>query len=649
MAALASGPLTAKPPGRPAPWEPREAPCGASAQCAGEHTITLQNFCNFPVWFASASGAFGGASLGAVTCKTDSDCCVTLPDGTVDCVGNTACVNGTCAQKNCTATSNSCPTSPAGLVTCNVPQCGPANGCPVLPCSSNDQCPGGSSCVAGNCQVCNGNDCTDNLCSPNGTCPCQVGGSQCTDFGPGSICDAPAGSSVGTCAGGTCWYSGLVPENGPGAATTPQWQLAASCWNDAECAPKQSCNDHGLCTCASNADCTALGGVCSGGVCTGQVATVCMPQGWDGRIWGRTGCSLNNGAFQCQTGQCGSNAAGVLQCTNPAAGVAETATGATLFEMNADADTPVQDFWDVSLVSGYNLPLQVVACNATGGGAGCQLGGQSAPDFPIGCVSDLNQTCPAPLQIAGQCNCISNSDCPQGQTCGANNLCSWGGSGPGSCTVTCIDPDDSCDGFGLFANASTLAAPAALKCNDAVSTLNGTTYDDYYGCGGALQPVSCNNGAAACFADNDCPYLGQTCQGNICTPVNAADQFAQCVDSACNPNVSQAADYSCQQVQLQGQSVSLCLPNAPDSTTESGCCGAYNSGWLTAANAAGGSATTPFTQVFRSACQYSYSFQYDDVASSFQCPDTQGEVNYLLSFCQLPVDFPRPRKETKGR
>ncbi|HEV8241509.1 MAG TPA: thaumatin family protein [Thermoanaerobaculia bacterium] len=591
------------------------ASCGGSAQCSStQHTVTFQNSCNFPVWIANSAGTFGGAVLGGVACTQNSQCWVTLPDGTVDNT-NAVCAGGFCSQINCTQTSG-CPSSPPGLVSCNVPQCASSADCPAITCGSNSDCPSGSTCNSGNCT---------NLCNTTtGACACKAGGPGCP--GAGTICDAPNGAAFGSCAGGTCWYSGLSPQNGPSGS--PQWELAAACSSNSQCASNQTCNADNQCTCGSNADCAAVGGTCSSGVCVGQTATVCVPQGWGGRFWGRTGCTLTAGALQCQTGQCGTGASAALQCTNPAAGVSNSALGATLFESVFDSNSI--DFWDLSLVNGYNLPVQASACNASGGAASCTFGGAAFTGFPVGCTSDLDQSCPAALQVTGSQSCLVTSDCPSGQTCGSNNLCSGTGA-----TVTCIDPSDLCGpagqgGFGLYANQTLLTPPASLQCNTAVTTSNPTTYNQYYGCAGALAAVSCNNAAVVCFADNDCPYAGQTCNNNVCWPVNSANNLAACVNGACNASVSQGAQYSCQTV----NGSSLCLPIAPTTTLESGCCGAYNSAWLTAAQNANGGGTTTYTQVFRQACPDSYSFQYDDVASSFQCSDSAGtEVNYLVTFC----------------
>jgi hypothetical protein len=71
---------------------------------------------------------------------------------------------------------------------------------------------------------------------------------------------------------------------------------------------------------------------------------------WAGRFWGRTGCNFNqNGQGHCATGDCGDK----LQC-NGAGGVPP----ATLVEVTLRGSGG-QDFYDVSLVDGFNIPVQV--------------------------------------------------------------------------------------------------------------------------------------------------------------------------------------------------------------------------------------------------------------------------------------------------
>jgi hypothetical protein len=87
----------------------------------------------------------------------------------------------------------------------------------------------------------------------------------------------------------------------------------------------------------------------------GQVSTT-VPNRWNGRIWGRTGCRFDAaGKGKCQTGDCH----GRFQCTGFGA------IPATLAEYDLDAWDGL-DFYDVSMVDGSNLPMYI---NQSGGSA----------------------------------------------------------------------------------------------------------------------------------------------------------------------------------------------------------------------------------------------------------------------------------------
>ncbi|KAM1818063.1 hypothetical protein ACFX11_002279 [Malus domestica] len=112
----------------------------------------------------------------------------------------------------------------------------------------------------------------------------------------------------------------------------------------------------------------------------GQSVKLPSTPGWSGRIWARTGCTFDElGAGTCQTGDCG----GRLEC-----GGSGATPPASLFEITLGNGNGL-DFYDVSIVDGYNLPLIAAprgvfgAFNATG------------------CVSDINTGCPKELQVVG--------------------------------------------------------------------------------------------------------------------------------------------------------------------------------------------------------------------------------------------------------
>lgn len=117
----------------------------------------------------------------------------------------------------------------------------------------------------------------------------------------------------------------------------------------------------------------------------GASVSITIPDAWNGRFWGRTGCSFNSsGHGQCETGDC----AGKFQC-----GETWGTVPATLAEFNLNSYAGL-DFYDVSLVDGANLPMYI---NSYGGEKPdtIQANGCSA----AGCTKNVLDTCPAVLQI----------------------------------------------------------------------------------------------------------------------------------------------------------------------------------------------------------------------------------------------------------
>ncbi len=85
----------------------------------------------------------------------------------------------------------------------------------------------------------------------------------------------------------------------------------------------------------------------------GHKITIKVADKWNGRFWGRTGCTFDaKGKGHCVTGDCGR-----FQCTGYGA------IPASLAEFNFNAWQHL-DFYDVSLVDGSNLPMWI---NHTGG------------------------------------------------------------------------------------------------------------------------------------------------------------------------------------------------------------------------------------------------------------------------------------------
>ncbi|CAI9093982.1 OLC1v1029610C1 [Oldenlandia corymbosa var. corymbosa] len=114
---------------------------------------------------------------------------------------------------------------------------------------------------------------------------------------------------------------------------------------------------------------------------SGQTWTINVNPGTTGgRVWARTGCNFDgNGRGGCQTGDC----AGVLACT----GYGQPPNTLAEFALNQFQNL---DFFDISLVDGFNVPMDFSP--TTGSCRGIQ------------CTADINGQCPSQLRTNGGCN-----------------------------------------------------------------------------------------------------------------------------------------------------------------------------------------------------------------------------------------------------
>ncbi|CAL5065870.1 unnamed protein product [Urochloa decumbens] len=122
----------------------------------------------------------------------------------------------------------------------------------------------------------------------------------------------------------------------------------------------------------------------------GATARYHAPANWAGRIWPRHRCSPGGGgALTCASGDCG----GRLEC-----GGRGGAPPATLAEFTL-AGHAGNDFYDVSNVDGFNVPLRIAPAR----------GGCAAP----ACAANINAACPPELAVKG----------PGGATVGCKSAC----------------------------------------------------------------------------------------------------------------------------------------------------------------------------------------------------------------------------------
>ncbi|KAG6533476.1 pathogenesis-related thaumatin-like protein 3.5 [Zingiber officinale] len=150
---------------------------------------------------------------------------------------------------------------------------------------------------------------------------------------------------------------------------------------------------------------------------TGSTAAFSAPPGWSGRFWARTRCrfvspssSPPNGI--CVTGDCD----GAFHCAVGGA----TPVSLAEFTLGGVGNGAGKDFYDVSLVDGYNIGIGVRPSSAAGDN--CRY---------AGCVEDLNARCPAELRVAAE---------PGGETVACRSACDAFGTQEYCCTGTYGSP-----------------------------------------------------------------------------------------------------------------------------------------------------------------------------------------------------------------
>ncbi|KFK25773.1 hypothetical protein AALP_AA8G158300 [Arabis alpina] len=117
----------------------------------------------------------------------------------------------------------------------------------------------------------------------------------------------------------------------------------------------------------------------------GESRAIHAPSLWSGQIWGRTLCSINStGKFSCATGDCNS---GEIECSGR-----DSNSPRSLVELSIDGHNI--NSYRVSVVDGYNFPLQVVP----------QRTFKSERCTDVSCdVVDLNQlACPYELMVVDE-------------------------------------------------------------------------------------------------------------------------------------------------------------------------------------------------------------------------------------------------------
>ena len=423
-------------------------------------------------------------------------------------------------------------------------------------------------------------------------------------------------------------------------------------------------NDPGFTTsCTSSSDCSSFPGtVCFGGRCMIQCSSgsagnsfcqgasglnnenaLCVTEG------GQSFCSYASGTV-CATGDCGF---GLYQCQGVWDGNGFGITGdapASLFEATIVSASGVN--FDVSLVSGYNTAISAVP--------------SATSCYAPSCVSDLNASCPANLQVTEQPSAAGTIPC------GAGTFCQSGFCSSNICVIGCNDPGDQCSG----------SPPVGLSCNTKIPNGDGSTYFDMYEAANKSGNVDPNNigaamssgnqGTPTCWSNVDC-LPGETCQMSlipsfpnglgICSantglafqpqPNCSATTVGQPCGGYYGAGYPNAQGYVCESVQLDSNTDYVCVPqfNPPTNgigtaqtpsgggtTLYTGVACPINPEWLTAATSAGNG--TPWYESFSNACPHQYGWTYDDHAGDIGCtPGGSNATSMTVAFGVAASDF----------
>ncbi|CAN0918741.1 Thaumatin-like protein 1 [Linum grandiflorum] len=182
-----------------------------------------------------------------------------------------------------------------------------------------------------------------------------------------------------------------------------------------------------------------------------QSSALTFPPAWSGRLWARTLCTTDptTNKFTCLTGDCGS---GSLECSGGGA-----SPPATLAEFTLNG-AESKDFYDVSLVDGYNLPMLITP---QGGDGNCTI---------TGCVVELNGACPSELKVM---------DAQNGRSVACKSACDAFGD-PQYCCSGAFGTPDTCKPSTyseFFKNACPRAYSYAY--DDGTSTFTCSSGNDY--------------------------------------------------------------------------------------------------------------------------------------------------------------------------
>lgn len=360
----------------------------------------------------------------------------------------------------------------------------------------------------------------------------------------------------------------------------------------------------------------------------------------NGAFWPRTGCVMQNGQFNCATGNC---------ATLPNSGSCQTTGGLiqpqapyTKFEANLNPGAGTDGVYDVSAVNGMTVPVEVKAF-------GPSTGNTATTVYNCSAAGALIQ--PASNNALG--NCSWNYD-PSSSLPGSNvaNDFYW----------VSIGADDGCSssslpglcGMAWNAGPNNTDPTGKAPINRRLGAFLGINNLDVYS---AYTVQGTNNGtwgSVNLFTKYgmDIQIAGQTSLNNYGTITNQVifpgnTYLSYYVLMGCPVVSSTSSLNSCYQTSVNNDFAHCCGCVDWGNTLPANVCGyasggAYTAGmnldWTTNLIGAPAGNYTPEQAVswIKDACPTAYAYTYDDPSSSFQC-NVDGATNlntsYQVTFC----------------
>jgi len=521
--------------------------------CDDGNPCTINDICS--------QGACAGTPSGC-ECNSDIDC-KQFEDGN-SCNGTLKCDKEAAPYK--------CVVDPLTIVKCQLPpgadpacakaQCNPNTGmCDAVPaneglvCNDDNLCTINEVCTAGACiglpkNCSDANQCTDDVCDPQGGCQHSYNTDPCDDGNPCTIGDV--------CQGGTCVGGGPLPCNDNNPCTNDSCLAGQGCVHVNNALP---CDDGNACT---------KGDLCSAGLCTGglpvdcddkNVCTndLCDPTSGCKYAYNQAPCDDGNKCTAgdlCQGGACVGGVQLACDDFNPCTTDSCEAGVGCVHKLNSNPCNDGNACTKNDLCTNGVCVGEAVACDdanpctsdACDAQQGCTFAPVSGP-CDDGDPCTVGDTCQlGQCQSGNQINCDDDDQCTNDQcapdgSCKHVELNGLNCDDGNECTVNDLCVNGECIGEG---NPSCCLKDS--DCNDDNSCTKDTCVVETGQCisqAGPMNGLACNADSSGCTA-------GDFCEGGQCfvgQKVDCSDFVDQCNNAECQSTGIQT--YKCSKIPLK--------------------------------------------------------------------------------------------------